>query len=100
VPQNYAGAGCSLEIYPSGRILLTQGNNIYESTINREMGDTISRVNATTDRYLLNVVTPSDSLPSFIQVRTIGSQVVSATAGRSSELNPDVLQQIDATCTF
>jgi hypothetical protein len=96
----YAGAGCSLEIYPSGRILLTQGNNIYESTINREMGDTISRVNATTDRYLLNVVTPSDSLPSFIQVRTIGSQVVSATAGRSSELNPDVLQQIDATCTF
>jgi hypothetical protein len=97
---HYTGSGCSLDIYPSGRILLTQGNNIFESTINREMGDTISRADANTDHYLLNVVTPSDSLPSFIQLRTIGSTVVSATAGRSAELNPDVLQKIDATCTF
>jgi hypothetical protein len=97
---HYAGSGCSLDVYPSGRILLTQGNTIFESTINREMGDTISRADANTDHYLLNVVTPSDSLPSFIQLRTIGSTVVSATAGRSAELNPDVLQKIDATCAF
>jgi hypothetical protein len=97
---HYTGTGCALDIYPSGRIRLTQGTRTFESTINRELSDSISRDSATSNNYLLNVVTTSDSLPSFIQIRSLGNKVISATAGRSPEVNPNVLQQTDATCAF
>lgn len=93
-------SGCTLEMYPSGRIRLMQGLRTFESTINRELSDSISRTDVNSNNYLLNAITTSDSLPSFIQVRTTGSTVTSATAGRSAQVNPTVLDQTDLTCTF
>jgi hypothetical protein len=94
------GNGCSLDIYPSGRVVATQGSLTDESTINRELTDSLSRPNANSNQYLLNVSTPSESMPYFIQIRSTGSTITSVTTGRSGDTIPEQLIQQKINCQF
>jgi hypothetical protein len=94
------GNGCTLDIYPSGRIVVTQGNLTDESTINRELTDSLSRPDANSNQYLLNISTPSESLPYFIQIRSTGSTITSVVTGRSGDTIPNQLTQQKITCQF
>ncbi|MEC7120262.1 MAG: hypothetical protein VXW65_10215 [Pseudomonadota bacterium] len=91
---------CQLDIRPNGQVLLTQGTLRFENQIDRDFDDSLSRPTADSQRYLINVSTPSISMPEFIQIRTDGAQVLSARAGRSLDPLPDELSQVDLSCDF
>jgi len=94
--------GCRLEIRPNGRVVLSQGNQRFESDINRNLNDSMSRDSASSQAYLLNITTPSESTPSFLQIRTQGATVLFAQHGRSVLDNPstDQLSTVDLSCNF
>lgn len=91
---------CRLEIRPNGRVVLSQGTQRFEADIDRNFNDSMSRTSADSQAYLLNITTPSDSTPSFLQIRTDGVTILSAQNGRSLLEMPDQLSQVDLSCEF
>lgn len=91
---------CRLEIRPNGRVVLSQGTQRFEADIDRNFNDSMSRTSVDSQAYLLNITTPSDSTPSFLQIRTDGVTILSAQNGRSLLEMPDQLSQIDLSCEF
>lgn len=92
--------GCRLEIRPNGRVILSQGTQRFEADIDRNFNDSVSRSSVNSQDYLINITTPSDSTPSFLQIRTDGAVILSAQNGRSLLDLPDQLSQVDLTCDF
>ncbi|MFZ3192612.1 MAG: hypothetical protein WA154_05320 [Moraxellaceae bacterium] len=91
---------CRLEIRPNGRVILSQGTQRFEADIDRNFNDSMSRTSVSSQAYLLNITTPSDSTPSFLQIRTDGVTILSAQNGRSLLEMPDQLSQVDLSCEF
>ena len=92
--------GCQLELRPNGRVTLSQGTQYFTADIDRNFNDSMSRSNTASQAYLINITTPSDSTPSFLQVRTDGARILSAQSGRSLLDAPDQLAQVDLSCSF
>lgn len=94
--------GCRLAIQPNGKVMLTQGTQTAEADIDRNFGDSMSRADASSQSYLINITTPSDSTPSFLQIRTDGARVLFAQNGRSLLEMPstDQLSAVDLSCNF
>ncbi len=93
-----ASNGCKLEIGYDGTIQLSQGTQTYQAIVNRKFSDSLTRI--TGNQYLLNVTSAYITAPRFIQIRTIGAQVMSADAGRSSLPVPVTLDTTELSCTF
>ncbi len=94
-------AGCQLGITTNGVITLTQQNVTSTVHVNREVGDNLSRPSAASHDYTLNVSDlDASGLPRFIQIRLNGSQVLSATAGVSTQQVPMALDQVSLSCNF
>lgn len=91
---------CRLEIRPNGRVIFSQGNQRFEADIDRNFNDSMSRNSVDSQDYLINITTPSDSTPSFIQIRTEGTTIRSVQNGRSLLDTPDQLSQVDLSCEF
>jgi hypothetical protein len=72
---------CKLTIYFNGDIQLTNGQKTVSSSINRDESDSIIRLQANTQDYLLNVASAERNPPEFVQIRVTNQNVVSATAG-------------------
>jgi len=94
--------GCRLVIQPNGKVTLTQGTQTAEADIDRNFGDSMSRADADSQSYLINITTPSDSTPSFLQIRTDGARVLFAQSGRSLLEMPSTeqLSAVDLRCDF
>lgn len=92
--------GCQLEVRPNGRVILSQGTQRFEAAIDRNFNDSVSRSSVSSQNYLINITTPSDITPSFLQIRTDGSDILSAQNGRSLLDLPDQLSQVDLSCNF
>lgn len=94
--------GCRLEIRPNGRVILSQGGQRFESDIDRNLNDSMSRTTPDSQAYLLNITTPSESTPSFLQIQTQGADVLFAQYGRSLLENPSTTQlsTVDLSCNF
>lgn len=92
--------GCQLDVRPNGRVILSQGTQRFEADIDRNFNDSVSRSSVDSQEYLINITTPSDSTPSFLQIRTDGANVLSAQNGRSLLDLPDQLSQVDLSCNF
>lgn len=72
---------CKLTIYFNGDIQLTNGQKTVSSSINRDESDSIIRLQANTQDYLLNVASAERNPPEFVQIRITNQNVVSAIAG-------------------
>lgn len=96
----YTSGNCQLTIYPSGAIELRSGTAIYNALVNREKADSISRTSVTSDLYLINISNQNTNPPQFIQIRTKGAKVLSATAGVSTQEVPQTLDRTDLSCAF
>jgi len=90
--------GCQLSIGYEGMIQLSQGGQTYQATVSRKFSDRLIRLSG--DHYLINVTSADLTAPRFIQIRTIGAQVISADAGRSAEQVPITLDTKELSCTF
>lgn len=82
-----ADNSCKLAIYFNGNIILSNGNQSFSSSVNRDQSDAIIRlqpnVSVASDKqpYLLNVGSAERNPPEFIQIRTEGQNIISAVAG-------------------
>lgn len=94
------GAGCQLQITETGWVRLTQGSTTTEASINNEILDTLTRPDAQSSHYVLNVGTPRTPKPSFVQVRTLSTTLLQAVAGYSADPVPDQLSDTISTCNF
>lgn len=95
-----AADGCRLTISTNGNVTLSKGTFSMTTQVNRELNDSITRPDANSSVYLINVSNPSVTLPTFVQIRTNGTQVLSATAGRSLEAVPTTFSPPDLNCSF
>ncbi|HEY4713129.1 MAG TPA: hypothetical protein VIH30_02645, partial [Aquirhabdus sp.] len=77
---------------------LSQGTQTYQAVVSRKFSDHLIRLAG--DHYLLNVTSADLTTPRFIQIRTIGAQVISAEVGRSSQQVPITLDITELSCTF
>lgn len=93
-----ASNGCQLSVGYDGTIQLSQGSQVYQAIVNRKFSDSLTRI--TGNQYLLNVTSADLTAPRFIQINTIGAQVVSADTGRSTQQTPTTLDTTDLSCTF
>ncbi|WP_410211819.1 hypothetical protein [Aquirhabdus sp.] len=91
-------SGCQLNIGYEGTVQLSQGSLSFTSVVNRKSSDSLTRLSG--DNYLLNVTSADQTAPRFIQVRTVGGKVISATTGRSTQAVPITLDTTDLTCAF
>ncbi len=95
----YLGSnGCQLSVGYDGLIQLSQGTQTYQAIVSRKFSDRLIRISG--DHYLINVTSADLTAPRFIQIRTIGSQIISAEAGRSTEQVPLTLDTTELSCTF
>lgn len=94
--------GCRLEVRPNGVVVLSQGTQFFKADIDRNFNDSMSRSSASSQTYLINITTPSESTPSFLQISTEGERILSAQHGRSLLDLPsmDQLSSIDLRCDF
>jgi hypothetical protein len=95
----YLGSnGCQLSVGYDGKITLSQGGNSYQALVNRKFSDSLTRIMG--NQYLLNVTSADLTAPRFIQINTVGSKVISADTGRSTQQTPTTLDTTDLSCTF
>ena len=90
--------GCQLRIGYDGVVQLSQGTQTYQAIVSRKFSDRLIRLSG--DHYLLNVTSADLTAPRFIQIRTIGAQIISADAGRSTNQVPITLDTTELSCTF
>ncbi|XID74043.1 hypothetical protein ACF3NA_05560 [Alkanindiges sp. WGS2144] len=94
---------CKLDIYINGKIILSKGNQSFNGKINGYVSDAIIRLTPGAEEYLLNVASSELNPPEFIQIRTEGQKIISATAGAmnssSSNRYPKKLDQEKLVCT-
>lgn len=90
--------GCQLSVGYDGTIQLSQGTQTYQAIVSRKFSDRLIRLSG--DHYLVNVTSADLTAPRFIQIRTIGAQVISADAGRSTNQVPTTLDTTELHCDF
>ncbi len=104
---------CQLTIYFNGNIILSKGNQRFNSSVNRDQSDAIIRLDPNVQvapdkqRYLLNVASAERNPPEFIQIRTEGQNIISAVAGtmnvktngEATDLFPMRLDNEKLSCT-
>lgn len=90
--------GCQLSIGYEGTIQLSKGSQTYQAAVNRKFTDSLTRISG--NQYVLNVTSADLTSPRFIQIRTVGAQIISADAGRSTEQFPTTLETKELGCTF
>ncbi len=97
----YSGSnGCILTLTETGEVTLKQGTTSVTTTINQEIQDNLTRATSTATRYTLNVGKVREALPLFIALDLQGSQVLSASAGTATEVNPAVLVNPQISCSI
>lgn len=93
-------AGCTLHITETGQVTLSQGSTRLQTSLNREILDSLKRPDAQSSQYILNVGTPRTPVPTFVQIQTLSTQILTASAGDSTETSPDALANPMLSCTF
>ncbi|GAC1375657.1 MAG: hypothetical protein NVS3B3_12650 [Aquirhabdus sp.] len=92
--------GCQLNIGYDGTIQLSQGALSFTTIVNRKYSDSLRQYPVGSKQYILNATSADVTAPRFIQIRTVGAQVVSAEAGRSIDQFPITLDTTELSCTF
>lgn len=91
-------SGCKLSVGYDGTIQLSQGALTYQASVDRKYSDRLIRLSG--NQYLMNVASADLTAPRFIQIRTIGAQIIRADAGRSTSQIPMTLDTTELSCTF
>lgn len=96
----YTGSNCDLIIAATGRLTLTVNGTSYVTLVDRELGDSIYRINSTD--FMLNVSSKNNETSErrFIQVKTNGQTPVSASTAIATSADATALASPDAICTF
>lgn len=97
----YQGSGgCQLNIGYDGTIQLSQGALSFTTIVNQKYTDSLRQYPVGSNQYILNSTSADLTAPRFIQIRTVGSQVISAVSGRSTKQFPTTLDTTELSCTF
>ena len=91
-------SGCKLSVGYDGTIQLSQGALTYQASVDRKYSDRLIRLSG--NQYLMNVASADLTAPRFIQIRTIGAQIIRADAGRSTNQIPMTLDTTELSCNF
>jgi hypothetical protein len=90
---------CKIEIFPNGNVRLTQNNQVYNASINRDVSDNLLRLDQASQHYILNIGAGENMPPYFMQLEIKNVHIISAKTGNADGFYPTELTTTEMSCT-
>lgn len=89
---------CKIHFYPSGKVTITEGDKVYESSLNRDLSDNLQQMNNDLTHYTLNVGASENKPAYFLQFELKNMVITQARTGYNFDIYSTSIETPEMDC--